>query len=307
MSGHETYVVSGEQRLNHTAEPQNSESQKKFAQWLALTKEILTNKDRETMDNARGFVLEDVLDKSQELLEGLTDLKFTDDVRAELSEALAPFLETMCMLPYQRWQYSFEMVPAVEEDYWTPFDPVEMDGMFAEKTGWIKASLFPRLCRLEQDDEEVSNAKDYLPDKLLILAKNFERTVICKARVAVQSDPSSIADGTRNDTEMSGCIDEHGVETNVETVESVAGKVTNESLDIIEQERSQSQDRDEIREKELDEPMDRNLMVDALEAGSGVYIDRSKTPKGKASESSIPDSFDRAEDETIGQSRCWPA
>lgn len=110
------------------------------------------------MDDASGFVLEDVMDRTHELLAGLTDLDFNDKIRKELSEALEPFLRVMCMLPYQRWQYKFEMVPTVNERYWTPFDPTEMESMFvAENGGWLKASLFPRLCRLEWDyQNEVS-------------------------------------------------------------------------------------------------------------------------------------------------------
>lgn len=101
------------------------------------------------MNNAREALLEEVLDKSQELLESLTDLKISKSTRVELSDALAPFLETMCMLPYQRWQYTFDMVRAFDEGNRTPLDPAEMQGEFAEETGWVRASLFPQLCRVQ--------------------------------------------------------------------------------------------------------------------------------------------------------------
>jgi hypothetical protein len=142
------------------------------------------------MDIARATLLDEVLNKSQELLEGLTDLRISDSIRDELSEALAPFLETMCMLPYQRWQYTFDMVRAVDEEDWIPLDPAEMEGQFGEGTGWVKASLFPQLCRIQYDGpDEVSSMKGLMAGSHL----NFSR--FC----AVQSStrPESQSNKTR--------------------------------------------------------------------------------------------------------------
>ena len=120
------------------------------------------------MDSAQKTLLEEVLDKSQELLEGLTNLKISASIRDELSDALAPFLETMCMLPYQKWQSSLEMVRAIDEGDWTLLDPTEMEGEYAEKTEWVKASLFPRLCRIQGDgQDEVSSMKDRIAGNCL--------------------------------------------------------------------------------------------------------------------------------------------
>ncbi|CAD0107711.1 unnamed protein product, partial [Aureobasidium uvarum] len=273
---------------NHAVEPQNSETRRKVTQWLSLTREILTDKDRESMDSARGYILEDVLDRAQEFLEALTDFIISDEIREELSEALAPFLGTMCMLPYQRWQYSFEMVCAVNEEFYTSFDPMEMEGMYTEKTGWIKASLFPQLCRLEGSGRD----------------EDFTRTVICKARVAVQAGLRGTADGSRKDTKMSEDIHE-GAKTDMEkSGEEVTGKSLSiiepdKSLEIVEPQKSQSQDQDDVMAKDVGEPMDEDSLIDALRAGNVIYIDGSMTPEGGASESVIPDSYDRAEEETL--------
>jgi hypothetical protein len=159
-------------QLTHSTEPETSEARKKTRQWLSITKEILTDKDSASMDCARQHLLEEVLDKSMEVLEGLTNQKVIGGIREELSEALAPFLETMCMLPYQRWQYSLEMVRAFDEGDWTPFDPIEMEGKFGEKTGWVTASLFPQLCRIGwNDQDEVSGTEDHIAGGYLTLSR----------------------------------------------------------------------------------------------------------------------------------------
>ena len=154
-------IACRDNQLTHFAEAQNREAQKKLSQWLTLTRDILTDKDEEIMSRTSEALLEEVLDKSQELLEGLTDLKINKSIREELSAAVAPFLEIMCMLPYQRWQYTFDMVRAFDEGDWTAFDPAEMEGDFAGQTGWVKASLFPQLCRIQWDGpDEVSSMED---------------------------------------------------------------------------------------------------------------------------------------------------
>ncbi|KAG9669467.1 hypothetical protein KCU95_g17543, partial [Aureobasidium melanogenum] len=285
-------------------EPQHPKARKKITQWLSLTREILTDKDQKSMADASGLILEDVLDKSHELLEGLTDLNFNDNMRKELSEAIEPFLQIMCTLPYQRWQYKFEMVPAVDERYWTSFDPTEMESMFvAENTGWLKASLFPRLCRLEWDDQDEVSGIRRLPDGLLVFIQNYKRTVICRARVVVKSHLPTMTNAMGQDTKMSDGLDDE-TKTGVESVEE---EVTDKSPDIGKKSRIWRQDLDKVGERDVGEPMDEDTMVDALRAGSGVYIDLSETPERESSESGIPDSYDRAEEETIDQGRCWPA
>jgi len=113
------------------------------------------------MDSAKEALLEEVLDKLQELLEGLTDMEITNSIRDELSLALTPFLDTMRMLPYQKWLYTFDMVRAFDEGDWTPFSPAEMEGRLGEETGWVKASLFPQLCRIKWvGPDEVSSMED---------------------------------------------------------------------------------------------------------------------------------------------------
>jgi hypothetical protein len=102
---------------------------------------------------ARNVLLEYILEASLRMIGSLTDLEVDNNIRRELSEALDPLLQTLCMLEYQKWQYTFEMLPAVVERHWIPLDPANMEGLFAEETGWIMASLFPQLCRIEQDNQ----------------------------------------------------------------------------------------------------------------------------------------------------------
>ncbi|KAH0390434.1 hypothetical protein KCU89_g15597, partial [Aureobasidium melanogenum] len=212
-------------------------------------------------------------------------------MRKELSEAIVPFLRIMCMLPYQRWQYKFEMVPAVDERYWTSFDPTEMESMFvAENTGWLKASLFPRLCRLEWDDQD----------------ENYKRTVICRARVVVKSRLPTMTNAMEQDTTMSEGLDDE-TEAGAETTEGVEEEVADKSLGIEKQSRTSSRGLEKFGERDVDEPMDEDPRVDALRAGSRIYVDLSESPEREYPESGILDSFDRDEEETMGQSRRWPA
>lgn len=118
---------------------------------------------------ARRVLLDYILEASLRTIGSLTDLEVNDSIHRELSEALDPLLQTLCMLEYQKWQYTFELIPAVVERDWIPLDPAKMEGMFAEETGWIMASFFPQLCRIEQDDQhEVSRIVDTLADSPLI-------------------------------------------------------------------------------------------------------------------------------------------
>lgn len=94
----------------------------------------------------------------------------------------------------------------------------------------------------------------------------------------------------RQDTKMSEGIDDS--ETDMEIMDCVEEDVTNKSLNI--------------GKNDVGELMNEDPMKDALRAGSGVYIDLCETPERESPESGIPDSFDRAEEETIEQRR-WPA
>ncbi|THY37953.1 hypothetical protein D6C98_10545, partial [Aureobasidium pullulans] len=182
----------------HMPEPHDPKLQRKIKQWLALTKEILTDSDQQSMECAEQFILDYALEESQRLLEGVTDMVLTDNVLAELSDAMSPFLQVFRLLQYQRCPYTFEMLPAADEDEWNRFDPTEMEGMFGEKTGLIKASLFPQLCRLEMGGQDDA----------------LSRTVVCKARVAVA--PVNL--DTDNDTDK---------ETDfAETTEDIQASVT---------------------------------------------------------------------------------
>jgi hypothetical protein len=148
-------------QLTVSLEPHDPKLQRKIKQWLALTKEILTDSDQQSMECAEQFILDYALEESQRLLEGVTDMVLTDNVLAELSDAMSPFLQVFRLLQYQRCPYTFEMLPAADEDEWNRFDPTEMEGMFGEKTGLIKASLFPQLCRLEMGgQDDVSDSED---------------------------------------------------------------------------------------------------------------------------------------------------
>ncbi|KAH0016071.1 hypothetical protein KCU78_g7978, partial [Aureobasidium melanogenum] len=263
-------------------EPEDLEARKKIKQWLSLTREILTDNSQDSMDAAQGLMLKYVLTESQKIIEDWTDIEFDESIRGELSEALVPLLQTLCMLEYQKWQFSFELLPAVNKGERTSFDLAEMEGMFAEKTGWAKASLFPQLCRLEWNDHE-----------------DLKRTVICRARVAVTSTLPMATDAIGQDTEMSEDI-ENGPETDVTAT-------ADKNPEIGKWSKTHNQDQNKTEEEELGEPTEEDSMVDALRAGSRVYIDLSETPERSSSECSIPDSYDGAEEETMDQSRGWPA
>jgi len=98
----------------------------------------------------------------------MTTLEVTESIRAELMDAIAPCVQDLCMLDYQRWQYKFMPLPAHSDSFLHDFDPAEAEGMFTEKTGKIGASLFPQLARWETGDTEVRSAADTLSNSSLI-------------------------------------------------------------------------------------------------------------------------------------------
>lgn len=260
------------------------------------------------MDDAREYILEDVLGTIREFLEELTDLKVTVDMREELREALAPLLETMSMLPCQRWQYGFDMVPAIDRGHRIPFDPSKMDGMFAEKTGMVRASLFPELSRLEwNEQDQVSCAKDHLSYNLFTLIQDFDHTVVCKARVAVKSEPSSTREDIGEDTVMSDGIDDDEAKTELEATENLEASVIKKSSESVELQGIQNEDQDDTKEGDSGEHMDEGPTTDALRTGIHISVERLETPERRLPEVIILDSFDRDEEETIDQGRRWPA
>ena len=104
---------------------------------------------------------------------------------------------------------------------------------------------------------------------------------------------------------MSECTDDE-TETDTDTTDSSGEEATEKSLDIVKRERSQSEDQDDKERKVINEPMDEDPKIDALRAGNAC-IERYWTPEERISEGAIPDSYDRDEEETIGESRGWPA
>jgi hypothetical protein len=104
------------------------------------------------MIQTRDDSLDLLLDNMKEHLETVTTLKFTDAIRRKLSEAVAPHLTTLRMLHYQEWDYKLEMVDASRKGAPVFFSPALMKGMFWEETGFVQASLFPQLCRLQEGD-----------------------------------------------------------------------------------------------------------------------------------------------------------
>ncbi|KAK6006628.1 hypothetical protein QM012_005636 [Aureobasidium pullulans] len=149
--------------------PQTSRSEKDVKQWLALTSTVLTNNHRDLMVQAREDSLDMLLNNMKANLETATTLEFTDAIRRRLSDAISPHLTTLRMLHYQEWNYKLNMVTASREGAPVRFSRARMEGMFGEETGFVQGSLFPQLCRLEENDED----------------EDESYTVICKARVVV--------------------------------------------------------------------------------------------------------------------------
>jgi hypothetical protein len=112
------------------------------------------------MIQARDDSLDFLLDNMKEHLETVTTLEFTDAIRRRLSEAVAPHLTTLRLLRYQEWDYKLEMVDASRKGAPVFLSLARMEGMFWEETGFIQASLFPQLCRIEENDREVEVDED---------------------------------------------------------------------------------------------------------------------------------------------------
>ncbi|THY00818.1 hypothetical protein D6D03_06230 [Aureobasidium pullulans] len=235
-------------------EPRDSKFQKKIKQWLSLTRDILTDSDQESMKDAEQFVLEDALSELQRRLEGLTDMKVTKSILDELSDAISPFLQVFCMLAYQRCEYTLEMIPAATEGQYGCFDPAEMEGMLGEKTGVIKASLFPLLCRLEMSgQDDVRNAKDCSKGTL-------SRTVIYKAKVAVAPQ----APDTENDTDR---------ETNFEeTTGSVQASVT-ETMNFPEELQRDVLERMRQADVEMSVSVDEPMKTGLVDVDTATIVD----------------------------------
>ncbi|THW40234.1 hypothetical protein D6D21_06940 [Aureobasidium pullulans] len=148
---------------------QNSKSQQDVKRWLALTSTVLTDNHRDLMIQARQESLDFLLEDMKDHLEAATTLSFTDAIRRKLSDAISPHLTVLRMLHFQEWNYKFDMVSASRAGRPIRFSRARMAGMFWEDTGFVQASLFPKLCRLEENDED----------------EDETYTIIYKARVAV--------------------------------------------------------------------------------------------------------------------------
>lgn len=117
------------------------------------------------MLQAREDSLEFLLDNMREHLEAVTTLEFTDVIRRRLSDAIALHLTTLRMLHYQDWAYKLEMVDASRKGAPVFFSWARMEGMFWEETGFVQASLFPQLCRLEENVEDDETETDEEEDQ----------------------------------------------------------------------------------------------------------------------------------------------
>jgi hypothetical protein len=112
------------------------------------------------MIQARDDSLDLLLDNMKEYLETVTTLEFTDAIRRRLSEAVAPHLTTLRLLHYQEWDYKLDMVDAGRKGAPVFFSPARMKGMFWEETGFVQASLFPQLLRIEESVRNVEDDED---------------------------------------------------------------------------------------------------------------------------------------------------
>jgi hypothetical protein len=153
----------------NTENAQTPKAQQDVKRWLALTSTVLTTNYRKSMVQARDDSLNLLLDNMKKDLEAVTTLEFTDAMRRRLSDAIAPHLPTLRMLHYQEWDYNLDMVDASRKGAPVAFSPARMKGMFWEETGFVQASLFPQLCRLEQngeyeDDDEEDDEEDEKDD-----------------------------------------------------------------------------------------------------------------------------------------------
>ncbi|KEQ71653.1 hypothetical protein M436DRAFT_50619, partial [Aureobasidium namibiae CBS 147.97] len=250
---------------------QTPKAQQDVKRWLALTSTVLTTNYRESMLQARADSLELLLDNMKEHLETVTTLDFTDAIRRRLSDAIAPHLTTLRMLHYQEWNYKLDMMDASRKGSPVQFSRARMEGMFWEETGFVKASLFPQLCRIEEDvevdetEEDEEDAGDGQDDRY---------TVICKARVAV-------VDAWEEDMEDAEDIDVE-VKTGLESMESP------------------ERPGEDAPEKDSGEPMDVDRMSGLVGEGEAP-----RTPGREHSAIVIPDSLDRDEEE-LAYGKGWP-
>ncbi|KAH0265515.1 hypothetical protein KCU91_g11398, partial [Aureobasidium melanogenum] len=190
--------------LNLAGGPQTPRSKKDVKRWLALTSTVLTNNHRGLMIQAREDSLNLLLDSMKKNLETVTTLEFTDAIRRRLSDAVSPHLTTLRMLHYQEWDYKLNMVTASREGAPVRFSRARMEGMFWEEIGFVQASLFPQLCRLEEEHED-------------------EDTVIYKARVAVVAN--------RGDEVMAD-VDESSGDSGGEEVVTAEGLGSKDAVDV---------------------------------------------------------------------------
>ncbi|KAI5209882.1 hypothetical protein E4T39_00637 [Aureobasidium subglaciale] len=177
-------------------DPQTSRSQHDVKRWMAMTSTVLTNNHQELMLQARDDSLEFMLDTMKKDLGAVTTMDFTDAIRRRISDAISPHLTTLRLLHFQEWKYKFNMVTASRKGDPVRFSRARMDGMFWEESGYVQASLFPQLCRREEDDEDEEETY----------------TVVCKARVAVVATVEDAMDEKAecDDEEMEGIEDLRG-------------------------------------------------------------------------------------------------
>lgn len=252
------------------------------------------------MEIGRERLLEYVLDESLRMIQSLTDLEVSNSIREELSNALDPLLRIVGMLDYQKWHYTLELVPAFDGGDWIALDPTEMEGMFAEEIGWVKASLFPQLCRIQGDGQnEVSSKQEYLVGKSLTSIQNMRRTVVYKARVAVERDVPSRTE----DTEMAESLDAEA-KPDLMSQMSPEERSTEKILETIELEQEPDLARDQVYDAISQEPIDELVDDDPISDLPGEE-EIPRTPDRGFLETVIPDSFDRAEEERVRGSS-WP-
>ncbi|KAH0369830.1 hypothetical protein KCU65_g2998, partial [Aureobasidium melanogenum] len=130
--------------------------EKPVKQWLALTDEIINKAAPEAMKKAKEGSLKHIMDMIKKSLQAATTLKLTDDILNIITRLVSGCLEDLRLLEFQEWKYKIEMIPAHVEGEHTPFDLDNMEDIYAEESGLVKASVFPLLSRLEIDEEDGS-------------------------------------------------------------------------------------------------------------------------------------------------------
>jgi hypothetical protein len=117
--------------------------------WLTLTNNVLSDNCRDELVEARTESLDLLLANMKTHLEAATTLQFTESIRRRLSGAISPQLTTLRMLHFQEWEFKLSMVEASRKGRAVSFRPATMDAMFWAEAGFVQASLFPQLSRLE--------------------------------------------------------------------------------------------------------------------------------------------------------------